>query len=106
MAKLMEDVKKWSESTSKKLSLHDRLENLSDDIDSLAKKTSAEASKLAKGIKEEIHSVTGEIRAFDVGDEIKGITDRVEKLIDATGESAKKLAGEIKADLKKLKEKL
>ncbi|MDD3041551.1 MAG: hypothetical protein PHV51_08165 [Methanosarcinaceae archaeon] len=105
MAKLMSDVKKGAES-GKGLSIHDRLEHINEDIDSLAKKTGAEASKIAERITKEIHSVAGEIRAIDVGEEIKGITDRVEKLIEATGESAKKLAEEIKADLQKLREKL
>lgn len=97
---------KESETSKKSFNLHEKVGKLGTDIDTLAKKTGDEASKLAKNINGDIKSLAAEMKSIDVKDEVKSITGRVEKLVDATGDGAKKLALEIKADVKKLVDKV
>ncbi|WP_243684392.1 hypothetical protein [Methanosarcina barkeri] len=89
MAQPMESESKETE-TGKKSRIQEKVGKLGSDIDTLAKKTGDEASKLAKNINAEIKSISGEIKSIDVKDEVKNITAKVEKLVDTTGDSAKK----------------
>jgi ElaB/YqjD/DUF883 family membrane-anchored ribosome-binding protein len=95
-----------TESGKKRFNVQEIFGKLSNDIDTLAKKTGEEASKLAKNINSEIKALPGEIKSIDVKNEVKNITARVEKLAEATGESAKKLATDIKTDVRKLVDKI
>ena len=97
---------KESSSEKKRFSVQERVGKLGNDIDSLAKKTGDEASKLAKNINGEVKSLSEEIRSIGIKDEVKSITGRVEKLVDTTGDNAKKLATEIKVDIKKMVDKI
>jgi ElaB/YqjD/DUF883 family membrane-anchored ribosome-binding protein len=81
-------------------------EDISEDIDKLAKKTGEEARKINTKIKNEIDPVVKSAKSIDIKKDLRKLAKKGDELVDETGTAAEKLASEMKADLNSIKERM
>jgi len=88
------------------VTMKERIQKITGEIDKLVDKTGNEAEKIADSVKSSIKGIAGDIKSIDLREDMNKILEGVDDLSRKTGDGAKHLASDLGEQLDVLTEKI